>query len=276
MGMFSWIKRKICKDPEPEKTDVATVVDRLVEKGFNRERAIATARYIIEKETPKRENREKVAEKAQTIHIEGEKDEDKTIDTDWLNRFFGIVEDVSDEDMQDIWARILAGENKHPSSYSLRTLDVLRNMSKEEAKLFVDCTKYLCLKDKLLIEDDYGLSLDEQLLLTDIGLISNEDLQNTITVNPKGTMNIVVNKNHLLVFTNPTDNKKEIKIKDRQLTRVGKELLNLIDETDYLKAVDVIVKKLKGAGFDPIKLHKINYWTSDVNFNYNTHPEKEY
>ena len=178
--------------------------------------------------------------------------------------------------MQDIWARILAGENKHPSSYSLRTLDVLRNMSKEEAKLFVDCTKYLCLKDKLLIEDDYGLSLDEQLLLTDIGLISNEDLQNTITVNPKGTMNIVVNKNHLLVFTNPTDNKKEIKIKDRQLTRVGKELLNLIDETDYLKAVDVIVKKLKEAGFDPIKLHKINYWTSDVNFNYNTHPEKEY
>lgn len=276
MGMFSWIKRKICKDPEPEKTDVATVVDGLVEKGFNRERAIATARYIIEKETPKRENREKVAEKAQTIHIEGEKDEDKTIDTDWLNRFFGIVEDVSDEDMQDIWARILAGENKHPSSYSLRTLDVLRNMSKEEAKLFVDCTKYLCLKDKLLIEDDYGLSLDEQLLLTDIGLISNEDLQNIITVNPKGTMNIVVNKNHLLVFTNPTDNKKEIKIKDRQLTRVGKELLNLIDETDYLKAVDVIVKKLKGAGFDPIKLHKINYWTSDVNFNYNTHPEKEY
>lgn len=276
MGMFSWIKRKICKDPEPEKTDVATVVDGLVEKGFNRERVIATARYIIEKETPKRENREKVAEKAQTIHIEGEKDEDKTIDTDWLNRFFGIVEDVSDEDMQDIWARILAGENKHPSSYSLRTLDVLRNMSKEEAKLFVDCTKYLCLKDKLLIEDDYGLSLDEQLLLTDIGLISNEDLQNIITVNPKGTMNIVVNKNHLLVFTNPTDNKKEIKIKDRQLTRVGKELLNLIDETDYLKAVDVIVKKLKGAGFDPIKLHKINYWTSDVNFNYNTHPEKEY
>lgn len=276
MGMFSWIKRRICKDPEPEKTDVATVVDGLVEKGFNRERVIATARYIIEKETPKRENREKVAEKAQTIHIEGEKDEDKTIDTDWLNRFFGIVEDVSDEDMQDIWARILAGENKHPSSYSLRTLDVLRNMSKEEAKLFVDCTKYLCLKDKLLIEDDYGLSLDEQLLLTDIGLISNEDLQNIITVNPKGTMNIVVNKNHLLVFTNPTDNKKEIKIKDRQLTRVGKELLNLIDETDYLKAVDVIVKKLKGAGFDPIKLHKINYWTSDVNFNYNTHPEKEY
>ena len=35
-------------------------------------------------------------------------------------------------------------------------------------------------------------------------------------------------------------------------------------------------RKLKGAGFDPIKLHKINYWTSDVNFNYNTYPEKEY
>ena len=57
MGMFSWIKRKICKDPEPEKTDVATVVDGLVEKGFNRERAIATARYIIEKVSNSRTTR---------------------------------------------------------------------------------------------------------------------------------------------------------------------------------------------------------------------------
>lgn len=276
MGMFSWIKRRICKDQEPETSDVATVVDGLVEKGYNRESAIATARFIIEKETPKRENRQKVAEIAQTIHVEGEKDADKTIDTDWLNRFFGIVEDVSDEDMQNIWARILAGENKHPSSYSLRTLDVLRNMSKEEAKLFVDCTKYLCLKDKFLIEDDFGLSLDEQLLLTDIGLISNEDLQSTITVNPKGTMNIVINKNHLLIFINPTDSIKEIKIKDRQLTRVGKELLNLIDETDYIEAADLLSKKIIDAGLTSVKLHKITSWTSDVTFNYSNQPEKVY
>lgn len=275
MDMISWIKRKICKVKETETKDVGKVVDGLVEKGFSRDSAIATARYIIEKETPKRENRQKVVEKAQTFYVDG-KEDDIHINTDWLNRFFGIVEDVSDEDMQNIWAKILAGENKHPSSYSLRTLDALRNMSKDEAKLFVDCIRYLCLNDKLLIEEEYGLKLDEQLLLTDIGLISNEDLKSTITVNPKGTMNIVVNKNHVLFFTNPTDGIKEIKVKDRQLTRVGKELLNLIDETDYLGAADFLAKRLIDAGLTSVKLHKIISWTSDVNINFSILPEKVY
>lgn len=58
------------------------------------------------------------------------------VDSDWMFRFFNSAENISDEDMQKIWGRILAGEIRSPSRYSYRTLEKLRNMNKEEALLF--------------------------------------------------------------------------------------------------------------------------------------------
>ena len=46
---------------------------------------------------------------------------------DWIARFFGIIRDISSQEMQFIWSKILAGEFKKPGSFSLRTLDVIRN-----------------------------------------------------------------------------------------------------------------------------------------------------
>lgn len=61
---------------------------------------------------------------------------DTTIDKDWLTRFFVTVEDISNEEMQNIWAKILAGEIKRSGSFSLRTLDTLKNLTKREAEIF--------------------------------------------------------------------------------------------------------------------------------------------
>ena len=57
-------------------------------------------------------------------------------DADWTARFFNIASDVSDEQMQTLWGKILAGETAIPGTYSLRTLEVLRNITKSEAELF--------------------------------------------------------------------------------------------------------------------------------------------
>ena len=53
-----------------------------------------------------------------------------------------LREDVTDEEMQLLWSRVLAGETKRPKSFSLRTLDILRNLSKEEAEKFQNLCKY--------------------------------------------------------------------------------------------------------------------------------------
>ncbi|WP_430453253.1 DUF2806 domain-containing protein [Rhodopirellula europaea] len=57
-------------------------------------------------------------------------------DKDWTTRFFRCAADVSSEQMQDLWGRVLAGKLKRPQGYSLRTLEALRNMTKEEAEAF--------------------------------------------------------------------------------------------------------------------------------------------
>ena len=64
-------------------------------------------------------------------------------DHDWTARFFEYVQDVSEEDVRRIWARILAGEVRTPGRVSLRTLSILRNMSRLEAELFSEAMRYV-------------------------------------------------------------------------------------------------------------------------------------
>jgi len=46
--------------------------------------------------------------------------------------------DVSSEELQKLWGRILAGEVKSPGQTSLRTLTILRSMTQQEAKDFLN------------------------------------------------------------------------------------------------------------------------------------------
>jgi Protein of unknown function (DUF2806) len=63
------------------------------------------------------------------------------LNDDWIRAFFGHVRQVSDEEMQSLWARVLAGETNTPRSYSRRTLALLSNLEKHEAELFTQlCT----------------------------------------------------------------------------------------------------------------------------------------
>ena len=68
---------------------------------------------------------------------------DTPVDHDWAARFFDNAKDVSDEEMQKLWAKLLAGEVERPGSASLRTLDILRNMTQKEAELFKRAVNYI-------------------------------------------------------------------------------------------------------------------------------------
>lgn len=61
---------------------------------------------------------------------------DVPVDEDWVAQFFDHCKDVSNEKMQTVWSKLLAGEVTKPGSYSLRTLAAVRVLSKEDADLF--------------------------------------------------------------------------------------------------------------------------------------------
>jgi hypothetical protein len=100
------------------------------------------------------------------------------VDSDWRTRFFNKAQDVSTKEMQVIWAKILAEEVTKPDTTSIRTLDVLANISPLEAKIFESaCTMltdgYLILKfDAIILESTLAFDKDFD-RLRDCGLLRN-------------------------------------------------------------------------------------------------------
>ena len=60
----------------------------------------------------------------------------KSIDNDWLASFFDKCRLVSDEEMQSLWSRVLAGEANVPGKYSRRVLSLLADIDKGFANAF--------------------------------------------------------------------------------------------------------------------------------------------
>lgn len=68
--------------------------------------------------------------------------EDHEPDPDWTARFFESAQDVSAEELQAWWSKILAGEIQDPGQTSLRTMSTLRDLSPQDASEFeklADC-----------------------------------------------------------------------------------------------------------------------------------------
>lgn len=57
------------------------------------------------------------------------------VEDDWVFRWKECASQVSSDEMQRLWGRLLAGEVKEPGAYSLRCLEFVRNLSQREAKL---------------------------------------------------------------------------------------------------------------------------------------------
>lgn len=96
--------------------------------------ARAEKRFLLE-QFSKQINLENIIVLARDRLGESEVSEQK-VDPDWSRRFVSIAQDVSREDMQNMLASILAGEVKQPTTFSLRTLDFVKNLASIELKLF--------------------------------------------------------------------------------------------------------------------------------------------
>jgi hypothetical protein len=66
------------------------------------------------------------------------------VDEDWIARFFSAAQEVSNAELQAIWSRLLAQEVAEPNSVPLRTIEVLRNLTTSEARLFASLRAFLC------------------------------------------------------------------------------------------------------------------------------------
>ena len=62
---------------------------------------------------------------------------------DWIANFFANTRIVSDREIQDLWARILAGEANAPDTFSRRTVNVLSFLDKGDAEAFAKLCRFV-------------------------------------------------------------------------------------------------------------------------------------
>ena len=167
------------------------------------------------------------------------------VDHDWTARFFNNVQDVSSEEMQLLWAKVLAGEVKRLGQFSLRTLDTLRSLNVGEANLFAEACEYVAAERMIIYTDDMhvmgnNLHLGNMLKLAELGLIMwTPGLTYTAEWN-RADRNMAFHRGHLSFQGLPgAISMTELPIV--RLTTVGRELRNL---TPPQKEVDMLYMQL--------------------------------
>lgn len=91
----------------------------------------AGRRFLAEQKT-KQENLKAIVDKADLGEIVAPQE----VEQDWFLKWMEISQMVSRENVQEMLAKLLSGEIKNSGTFSLRALDILKNLSKEELNLF--------------------------------------------------------------------------------------------------------------------------------------------
>ena len=175
------------------------------------------------------------------------------VDFDWIMRFFDAVGNISNEELQKLWGKVLAGEIQHPGNCSLRTLEIIRNMSQREVEIFNKLCKYVLesgdcyfiYPDGFLGDYGYnnemhtfieqiGLTYSESIIpMTECGLLSvDHELATDFKTN--NTLNIY--NEELICIIKASENKENnISFEPYFLTKSGVELFNVVRGTADFK-----------------------------------------
>jgi len=133
---------------------------------------------FVEEEANRQENMEEITKKS--IPQLNEQANPENMENDWVTNFFDKSRIVSDEEMQTIWANVLAGEANTPGSFSRRTVNLLSDLDKKDAELFQTLCKFgwvvgnftpLVFDIQAKIYNDQGINFNTLAHLDSLGLI---------------------------------------------------------------------------------------------------------
>lgn len=100
----------------------------------------ALNRFVAE-EVIKQSNIEEITRKS-FPHLDESSNPDE-MDNDWIANFFDKCRIVSDEEMQNLWSLILAGEANSPGTFSKRTVNTMSSLDKSDALLFTSLCGFI-------------------------------------------------------------------------------------------------------------------------------------
>ena len=201
----------------------------------------------LEEEAMRQKNIEDITAKA-LPQLKEEANPNK-VEDDWIANFFDKSRIISDDDMQNLWSRVLAGQANAPGTYSKRTVNFLSDMDKQDAELFSKLCGFvwhvgflvpLIFDTSAEIYIDQGITFAGLNHLESIGLIQFSNISDyTLKRLPKNTY---VHYYGTPLYLEMPDNRQDMKIGRVLLTQIGQELAPICGShpvdgfRDYVKA----------------------------------------
>jgi hypothetical protein len=175
------------------------------------------------------------------------------ISEDWLNAFETEASQMSSEQMQRLFGKILAGEIRRPSSYSIKTVKLMAQLDNRAASLFTRlCSlsistripKSAHILDARVVSmgnagsnslQAYGLGFDALNILQEYGLIiadynSHMDYQTAVVHNKQIALPMIYQNAEWALFPKaPPLSPQAFRVHGVAFTKSGKELLSIVD-----------------------------------------------
>ncbi len=214
-----------------------------------------------------------VAEKADQYYSQNHyKAQSTEYDFDWFVRFYEAVGNISDEKMQDLWAKILAGKVVNQSSYSLKTIDTLRNISQKDADLFLKIYShsFRTMANDIFLpnNDDYlntcNIQFIDVMRLSEQGLIFSDSTLSfnfPLTKEPKL---LFKNSNLIMTISSEQENDMTAHLNHYPFTIVGKEIATLISsnstDNDFIQYGRLLAKENSNYNFG---IYQVVNWSDN-------------
>ncbi|MFI3249543.1 MAG: DUF2806 domain-containing protein [Eubacteriales bacterium] len=188
----------------------------------------------------KQNNFEQVLEKTEDLLVNDNDVNDEPLDPDFFFKVRDCSGEVSNEEMQNWWAKLIAGEVKKPGSFSRRTLETLKNLSEEEARFFEKICKIAPVfnGERTLLHDEEFLKLGD-IDINQLYQMQDTQLLDLFTVILTPSFNfdepsiLIIDENYVI----KTSKDGELKIPKITFTQQGKELARLITAPIELNTV---------------------------------------
>ena len=210
---------------------------------------------LLNEESAKQKNIESITQKALPLLKSTSKPKD--LDRDWIVNFFEKARLISNNDMQNFWSRILAGEANIPGSFSKRTLDLVHLLDKRDASLFSSLASFVWTSRRELIPiiidahgkiyNDRKINFESLKHLDSIGLISFDSLAGYTLIDLAKTIQLSY-RNSVVRITFANEEKNKLNVGLALLTSTGKELVGVCDPQNIQGLIDYVIEKWNHEG----------------------------
>ena len=212
---------------------------------------------FLEEEAKRQSNIEDITRKA--LPLLEEKSAPQNVEDDWITNFFDKCRIVSDDDMQRLWSRILAGEANRPGAFSKRTVNLLADLDKDDAELFTRLCGFVWQIGNIVplvfdvqseVYNRHGINFNSLGHLESLGLIQFNNIAGFQRLKlPKNITVFYYGKPAELTFPKDADNALELG--EVLLTRAGHELAPVCASTPVGGFFDYVYDRWAGQSLLP-------------------------